>query len=100
MTTALVTGGNRGLGLETCRQLAAAGLDVVLTARSTDAAADAAADLGVRAEQLDVSDPDSVTACARRLQVQQGVDTVVWLATLPDDGPTDGFWLERRQLPW
>ena len=32
--------------------------------------------------------------------VTEGADTVVWLATLPDDGPTDGFWYRRRQVPW
>jgi NAD(P)-dependent dehydrogenase (short-subunit alcohol dehydrogenase family) len=221
--TALVTGGNRGIGLETCRQLAAAGLEVVLTARDGDRAAAAADRLGVRSERLDVADPASVTACATRLQdagvavdvlvnnagvypttpllrvaeaelaealqanalgawrtcrafvpamrdrgwgrvvnvstgyahlggpppgagaygwsktalnvltrmiaaeagprvlvnavdpgwvatrmggegapstVAEGADTVVWLATLPDGGPTDGFWYERRQIPW
>jgi NAD(P)-dependent dehydrogenase (short-subunit alcohol dehydrogenase family) len=32
---ALVTGGNRGLGFETCRQLAQLGLTVILSARDT-----------------------------------------------------------------
>jgi 2-dehydro-3-deoxy-L-rhamnonate dehydrogenase (NAD+) len=32
--------------------------------------------------------------------VAEGADTVVWLATLPDDGPTDGFWHRRRRVPW
>lgn len=32
--------------------------------------------------------------------VQQGVDTVVWLATLPDDGPTGGFFRDRRPIEW
>lgn len=27
-------------------------------------------------------------------------DTPVWLATLPDDGPTGGFFRERRPIPW
>jgi NAD(P)-dependent dehydrogenase (short-subunit alcohol dehydrogenase family) len=221
--TALVTGANRGVGLEVCRQLSAAGLDVVLTARDAGRATAAADRLGVRGEQLDVADPDSVTACAKRLDdagvtvdvlvnnagiypttpllrvdeaelvdamqtnalgawrtcrafvpamrhrgwgrvvnvstgyahltgeaptagaygwsktaltaltrmiaaeagprvlvnavdpgwvatrmggagaptpVTEGADTVVWLATLPDDGPTDGFWYRRRQVPW
>lgn len=66
--TALVTGGNRGIGLEVCRQLRAAGLDVVLTARDPALAAAAARDLGARPEQLDVTDPDSVAACAERLR--------------------------------
>lgn len=34
---AIVTGANRGLGLETCRQLANQGVKVILTSRSTDA---------------------------------------------------------------
>jgi NAD(P)-dependent dehydrogenase (short-subunit alcohol dehydrogenase family) len=32
--------------------------------------------------------------------VQDGADTAVWLATLPDDGPTDGFYYDREQIPW
>ena len=48
----LVTGGNRGLGLETARQLARHGLQVVLAARDLDKAEHAAGML--RAEQLDV----------------------------------------------
>ena len=219
--TALVTGGNRGIGLEVCRQLAAAGQHVVLTARDPVRAAAAAQRLGVRAEQLDVTDPDSVTACAQRLDaaglavdvlvnnagvypgtpvlradeaelteafqinalgvwrtcrafvppmrergwgrvvavstasaqmggpppaaaawsktalnaltrivaaeagpgvlvnaadpgwvatrlggsdaptsLAEGADTVDWLATLPDDGPTGGFWHRRERIPW
>jgi len=219
--TALVTGGNRGIGLEVCRQLAAAGHHVVLTARDPARAAAAAERLGVRAEQLDVIDRESVAACAQRLDaagvavdvlvnnagvypgtpvlradeaelteafqinalgvwrtcrafvppmrergwgrvvavstasaqmggsppaaaawsktavnaltrivaaeagpgvlvnaadpgwvatrlggsdapttLAEGADTVVWLATLPDDGPTGGFWHRRQRIPW
>jgi NAD(P)-dependent dehydrogenase (short-subunit alcohol dehydrogenase family) len=32
--------------------------------------------------------------------VDEGADTAVWLATLPDDGPTDGFFYRRERLPW
>lgn len=32
---AVVTGGNKGIGLEICRQLAAGGARVILTARDT-----------------------------------------------------------------
>ena len=32
--------------------------------------------------------------------VEQGADTPVWLATLPDDGPTGGFYYERAPLAW
>ncbi len=34
------------------------------------------------------------------LTVAQGADTPVWLATLPDNGPTGGFFRERRRIPW
>lgn len=32
--------------------------------------------------------------------VEQGADTIVWLATLPDSGPTGGFFRDRRRIPW
>ena len=31
---------------------------------------------------------------------QQGADTIVWLATLPDNGPTGGFFRDRRAIEW
>lgn len=31
---------------------------------------------------------------------EEGIDTVVWLATLPDDGPTGGFFRDRKPIPW
>lgn len=34
------------------------------------------------------------------LTPQQAASTPVWLATLPDDGPTGGFFRERRPIPW
>jgi NAD(P)-dependent dehydrogenase (short-subunit alcohol dehydrogenase family) len=34
------------------------------------------------------------------LSVEQGADTAVWLATLPDDGPTDGFFRDRQPIDW
>ncbi len=32
--------------------------------------------------------------------VEEGADTAVWLATLPDDGPTGGFFRNRERIPW
>ena len=31
---------------------------------------------------------------------REGADTIVWLATLPDDGPTGGFFRDRRAIGW
>jgi NAD(P)-dependent dehydrogenase (short-subunit alcohol dehydrogenase family) len=32
--------------------------------------------------------------------LEEGADTVVWLATLPDDGPRGGFFRDRQPIPW
>ena len=32
--------------------------------------------------------------------VEQGADTIVWLATLPNDGPTGGFFHDRKSIAW
>jgi NAD(P)-dependent dehydrogenase (short-subunit alcohol dehydrogenase family) len=68
----LVTGGNRGIGHEVCRQLAARGHTVILTARSPAAAADAAGPINADALQLDVTDPDSVAGAARQVDARYG----------------------------
>jgi len=65
MAMALVTGANRGIGLELCRQLAARGDDVIATCRRSRAELDR---LGVRVEpDVDVADDASVAGLARRL---------------------------------
>ena len=32
--------------------------------------------------------------------VEEGADTAVWLATLPEDGPTGGFFRDRKPIAW
>ena len=32
--------------------------------------------------------------------VAKGAESVVWLATLPDNGPTGGFFHDRKAVPW
>src|SRR5262245_49231741 len=32
--------------------------------------------------------------------VAQGAETAVWLATLPDSGPTGGFFQDKKPMPW
>jgi NAD(P)-dependent dehydrogenase (short-subunit alcohol dehydrogenase family) len=62
---ALVTGANRGIGLEVCRQLARRGYVVVLGSRDLAKGERAAEELGedrrsVQVSQLDVTDPESI----------------------------------------
>ncbi|MFE5208174.1 SDR family NAD(P)-dependent oxidoreductase [Streptomyces sp. NPDC056600] len=66
-TTALVTGGYSGLGLETTRALARAGARVVVPARRREAAEKAVGDVdGVETADLDLSDLGSVRRFAER----------------------------------
>lgn len=62
MKVAVVTGGNRGIGKEVCRQLAQSGMLVVLTARQLENAQLAAAEMTehVVPFQLDVTSAESV----------------------------------------
>ncbi len=34
------------------------------------------------------------------MEVSEGAETAVWLATLPADGPTGGFYHKQETLPW
>jgi NAD(P)-dependent dehydrogenase (short-subunit alcohol dehydrogenase family) len=75
---ALVTGSNRGLGFETCRQLASrSGFHVILSARDSsrgEAARKKLAALGLEVdfEQLDVASEASIRACAERVLGKHG----------------------------
>ena len=64
MARVLVTGANRGIGLEYARQYAADGWEVIAAARQTSPELDA---LGVRVEPLDLADADAVVAFAERI---------------------------------
>ncbi len=65
--TVLITGANRGLGLEFARQYREAGWTVIGTARSPDRAGDLRA-LNVEVLKLDVVDRDSIAALASSLE--------------------------------
>jgi len=69
--TALVTGANRGIGLE------------VLGA--------------VRICRLSPGHGDPRSR-SRRERLER--PRIVWLATLPEDGPSGGFFRDRRAIPW
>ncbi|MGZ8231136.1 MAG: SDR family oxidoreductase [Burkholderiales bacterium] len=80
---ALVTGGNRGIGFEICRQLARKGLAVVLTARDAakgKAAAKTLQDEGLAVEfhRLDVTSCRSIRACVASVAERRGhIDVLV-----------------------
>jgi len=82
--TALVTGGSRGIGKSIAAELARAGAAVVVGYRSGGDEAEAVAgEIGGRAVQADVSDPDE----ARRLVAEAGnVDILVNNAGITRDG--------------
>jgi NAD(P)-dependent dehydrogenase (short-subunit alcohol dehydrogenase family) len=85
-TVSMVTGGNRGIGREVCRQLAERGHTVVRTARSADAAASAARAVNAEPLQLDVTDPASVAAAARHVRDRHGrLDVLVNNAAITYD---------------
>ena len=82
--TVLVTGANRGIGLEYARQFADKGYRVIGTARDPAKATDLAA-VADRVEALDVSDAASVAALAARLD-GEAIDILVNNAGVFDRG--------------
>lgn len=65
MGSIVVTGANRGIGLELCKQLKARGADVIAVCRKSSPALDT---LGVRVEaDVDVADAGSIGELAKRL---------------------------------
>ncbi|XP_020248293.1 salutaridine reductase-like isoform X5 [Asparagus officinalis] len=76
--TAVVTGANKGIGLEICRQLSSRGVLVVLTARDERRGTVAVEELrssglsDVLFHQLDVADPSSVSSLANFVKTQFG----------------------------
>ncbi len=72
---ALVTGANRGIGLEVCRQMACLDYRVLLTARDlgkAEAAVDELNQDNIRPLQLDVTDDGSVRRAAAEVETRYG----------------------------
>lgn len=100
--TAVVTGANGGLGLETARELARAGAHVVMAARNQEKAAEAESDIraGVPAASLeivalDLASLDSVRRAAETiLASHERIDLLVnnaGVMGIPDRRSADGF---------
>ena len=80
---ALVTGSNRGIGLELCTQLKQRGFDVIATCRQSSVALDK---LGVEViDNVEVSDPKSLTALVDKLSGRR----IDWL--INNAGIADGI---------
>nr|XP_016460345.1 PREDICTED: (+)-neomenthol dehydrogenase-like [Nicotiana tabacum] len=84
---AVVTGANKGIGFEICRQLASQGVVVVLTARNETRGVEAVEKLkgliglakeNVVFQQLDVMDPSTIASLAEFIKIQFGrIDILV-----------------------
>ncbi|SDJ08698.1 NAD(P)-dependent dehydrogenase, short-chain alcohol dehydrogenase family [Frankineae bacterium MT45] len=72
MTTTLVTGATRGVGLEVSRRLAQAGHTVYLGARDLDRGREVAEPIGARAIAIDVTDDTSVRAAIDQINREVG----------------------------
>lgn len=93
---ALVSGGNRGLGFEICRQLAAAGLHVVLGSRDPAQGEEAAARLAAEGltvipHELDVTDAGTIQNLSNFIADRfDRLDVLINNAGIALDGPAGG----------
>ncbi|MEI9811955.1 MAG: SDR family oxidoreductase [Acidobacteriota bacterium] len=92
--TAVITGANKGIGLEIGRQLGRAGFVVFLGARNPKLGEEAAAQLGsegieAHPVELDLDRPETIAAAVATLRAHGGVDVLVNNAGIIDaaDGP-------------
>ena len=100
--TAVVTGANGGLGLETAKALAGAGAHVVMAVRNQEKAADAVReitaahpDASLELVPLDLGDLSSVAAAAEQINARHpSIDLLVnnaGLMAMPERRTVDGF---------
>ncbi|MEV1084386.1 SDR family NAD(P)-dependent oxidoreductase [Streptomyces sp. NPDC050211] len=91
MTVTLITGANKGIGFETAKQLLELGHDVYIGARDVERGEKAAAALGTRFVQLDVTDDASVNSALATIGSAEGrLDVLVHNAGILGHGVTDG----------
>jgi NAD(P)-dependent dehydrogenase (short-subunit alcohol dehydrogenase family) len=100
----LITGANRGIGLEFVRQYAEAGWQIVATCRDPAAAAElrslAEAHANIRIETLDLASPASIDELAGRLGTGHALDVLLHNAALLGPGGPQmlGAWQEGAFL--
>jgi NAD(P)-dependent dehydrogenase (short-subunit alcohol dehydrogenase family) len=100
---AVVTGANRGIGYEICRQLARKGLRVVLTSRDPEKGREARKNLAkegldVLHHQLNVTDQASVAAIARHIESEYGrMDVLVNNAGILIDSRSTSVLREKEE---
>lgn len=94
MATVLITGANRGLGLEFCRQYAEQGWHVIACSRNPDDAFDlnnlASRHPDMQLEQLDVSEFEQIDALSRKL-AGLSIDVLINNAGIYADNKSNGF---------
>lgn len=100
----LVTGGNRGIGKETCRQLAQQDLEVWLGCRSLDKGQAAAQEIEnstgkkVQVIALDTSQPESIQQALSHFQTLGGLDVLVNNAGIMLDSSAGAVSIQDLQL--
>lgn len=101
---AAVTGGNRGIGFQICRDIANKGLKVLLTARNSEKGAESAKilqdeGLDVTFYELDVSSAESIDNFVTRVTKEFGrIDVLVNNAAIIPDARSSGLSVEIQEL--
>ncbi len=72
MRVVLITGGNKGLGYETAKELKDKGYKVYIGSRSEDRGKKAANELGVNSVQIDVTDVETLRNAAHEIREAEG----------------------------
>jgi len=93
MATVLITGANRGLGLEFCRQYAEQGWHVIACARNPDDSFDLnnlATHHDVQIEALDIAEFEQIDALSKKL-ADQPIDVLINNAGIYTDNRGNGF---------